>query len=90
MNLSDLRKFGVLAAIRRELRPHFVTQTVHPLSRLHVMTVVAAEQQTLNYYMNHGPDFKALERRLFQGDVTSARLLLRRWGPRLRRLGRGD
>jgi hypothetical protein len=40
-----------------ELRPHFVTQTVHPLSRLHVMTVVAAEQQTLNYYMNHGPDF---------------------------------
>jgi acetyltransferase-like isoleucine patch superfamily enzyme len=24
VNLSDLRKFGVLAAIRRELRPHFV------------------------------------------------------------------
>jgi hypothetical protein len=40
-----------------ELRPHFVTQTVHPLSRLHVMTIVAAEQQTMNYYMNHGPDF---------------------------------
>ena len=40
-----------------ELRPHFATQTVDPLSRLHVMTVVAAEQQTLNYYMNHGPDF---------------------------------
>jgi hypothetical protein len=30
---------------------------VHPLSRLHVMTIVAAEQQTMNYYMNHGPDF---------------------------------
>jgi hypothetical protein len=39
-----------------ELRPHFATQTVHPLSRLHVMTIVAAEQQTMNYYMNHGPD----------------------------------
>ncbi|HEX2578500.1 MAG TPA: hypothetical protein VHK88_19305 [Aquihabitans sp.] len=40
-----------------ELRPHFATQTVDPLSRLHVMTIVAAEQQTMNYYMNHGPDF---------------------------------
>jgi predicted metal-dependent hydrolase len=51
--------------------------------------VVAHEVAHL-VHMNHGPDFKALERRLFQGDVTSARLLLRRWGPRLRRLGRGD
>ncbi|MCU1370812.1 MAG: hypothetical protein JWO77_2006 [Ilumatobacteraceae bacterium] len=40
-----------------ELRPHFATQTVDPLSRLHVMTITSAEQQTLNYYMNHGPDF---------------------------------
>jgi hypothetical protein len=39
-----------------ELRPHFVTQTVNPLSRMHVMTIVAAEQQTMNYYMNVGPD----------------------------------
>jgi predicted metal-dependent hydrolase len=51
--------------------------------------VVAHEVAHL-VHMNHGPDFKALERRLFDGDVTSARLLLRRWGPRLRRLGRGD
>ncbi len=40
-----------------ELRPHFETHTVDPLSRLHVMTIVAGEQQTLNYYLNHGPDF---------------------------------
>jgi hypothetical protein len=40
-----------------DLRPHFETHTVDPLSRLHVMTIVAGEQQTLNYYLNHGPDF---------------------------------
>ncbi|HEX7135559.1 MAG TPA: hypothetical protein VF228_23485 [Iamia sp.] len=39
------------------LRRHFATQTVNPLSRLHVMTVVAAEQQTMNFYMNTGPDY---------------------------------
>jgi hypothetical protein len=37
------------------LRRHFAAQTVNPLSRLHVMTIVAGEQQTMNYYMNVGP-----------------------------------
>jgi hypothetical protein len=32
------------------------THTVDPLSRMHVMTIVAAEQQTMNFYMNHGTD----------------------------------
>ncbi len=39
------------------IRPHYETHSVHPLSRMHVMTIVAAEQQTMNYYMNHGPEF---------------------------------
>jgi hypothetical protein len=40
-----------------ELKGHYSTNTVDPLSRLHVMTIVAAEQQTMNYYMNHAADF---------------------------------
>ncbi|MBI2708192.1 MAG: hypothetical protein HYX34_00610 [Actinobacteria bacterium] len=40
-----------------DVRGHFETHTVDPLSRLHVMTIVAAEQQTMNFYMNHGTDW---------------------------------
>jgi hypothetical protein len=40
-----------------DVRGHYETHTVHPLSRLHVMTIVAAEQQTMNFYMNHGTDW---------------------------------
>jgi len=40
-----------------EVRPHFETHAVDPLSRMHVMTIVAAEQQTMNFYMNHGSDW---------------------------------
>jgi hypothetical protein len=40
-----------------DLRGHFETHTVDPLSRMHVMTIVAGEQQTMNFYMNHGTDW---------------------------------
>jgi len=40
-----------------DVRPHFETHAVDPLSRMHVMTIVAAEQQTMNFYMNHGSDW---------------------------------
>jgi hypothetical protein len=40
-----------------DVRPHFDTHTVDPLSRMHVMTIVAAEQQTMNYYMNHSAEY---------------------------------
>jgi hypothetical protein len=40
-----------------EVRGHYETHTVDPLSRMHVMTIVAGEQQTMNYYMNHSAEF---------------------------------
>lgn len=40
-----------------DVRGHYETHTVHAQSRLNVMTIVAAEQQTMNYYMNHGAEF---------------------------------
>lgn len=40
-----------------EVKGHFSTHTVDPLSRMHVMTIVAAEQQTMNYYMNHSAEW---------------------------------
>jgi hypothetical protein len=40
-----------------ELKGHYSTHTVDPLSRMHVMTIVAGEQQTMNFYMNHGADY---------------------------------
>jgi hypothetical protein len=40
-----------------DVRRHYSTHTVDPLSRLHVMTIVAGEQQTMNFYMNHGDDW---------------------------------
>jgi hypothetical protein len=40
-----------------DVRGHIDTHTVDPLTRLHVMTIVAGEQQTMNFYMNHGTDW---------------------------------
>ena len=40
-----------------DVRGHYGTHTVDPLTRLHVMTIVAGEQQTMNFYNNHGSDW---------------------------------
>lgn len=48
--------------------------------------VVAHEVAHLKH-LNHGPEFKAVERSLFGGDTRRAEALLRQWGPRLRRIG---
>jgi hypothetical protein len=40
-----------------DIKGHYSTHTVDPLSRMHVMTIVAGEQQTMNFYMNHGTDW---------------------------------
>jgi predicted metal-dependent hydrolase len=49
---------------------------------------VVAHEVAHRMHMNHGPAFKALEAQLFDGDGQAARLLLRRIGPRLKRIGR--
>ncbi|MEO7188311.1 MAG: YgjP-like metallopeptidase domain-containing protein [Sphingomicrobium sp.] len=49
--------------------------------------VVAHEVAHL-VHLNHGAEFKALERALFGADVKAARALLRRCGDRLKRVGR--
>ncbi|HJR83675.1 MAG TPA: SprT family zinc-dependent metalloprotease [Sphingomicrobium sp.] len=54
-----------------------------------VRRYVVAHEVAHMRHMDHGPRFKALERELFGGDCDAARLLLRRLGRRLKRVGRG-
>ena len=54
-----------------------------PQARRHVVSHEVAHL----VHLNHGPDFKALEARLFGSGLSEAKAELRRVGPRLRRLG---
>ena len=49
---------------------------------------VVAHEVAHRVHMNHGAAFKLLEAQLFDGDGEAARSLLRRVGPRLKRIGR--
>lgn len=53
-----------------------------------VRRYVVAHEVAHLVHMDHGPKFKALERQLFESDADAARLLLRRIGNRLKRIGR--
>jgi predicted metal-dependent hydrolase len=53
-----------------------------------VRRYVAAHEVAHLVHLNHGPQFKALEARLFGPGLSEAKAALRRVGPRLRRIGR--
>ena len=53
-----------------------------------VRRYVAAHEVAHLVHLNHGPEFKGLEARLFGTGVAEAKTALRRIGPRLRRIGR--
>jgi hypothetical protein len=49
------------------VREPYDAATASPLSKLHTLTLVAAEQQTMNFYMNVGPQYmEPIARRLYQ------------------------
>ncbi|QNN67664.1 M48 family metallopeptidase [Sphingomonas lutea] len=54
----------------------------------HVRRFVAAHEVAHLVHLNHGPDFKALEARLFGPGLAEAKADLRKLGPRIRRIGR--
>jgi predicted metal-dependent hydrolase len=55
-----------------------------------VRRYVAAHEVAHLVHLNHGAQFKALEARLFGPGLAEAKAALRRVGPRLRRIGRGN
>ena len=54
-----------------DLRTPMDAKTAHPLSKLHALTIMSAEQQTHNYYMNIGPLFTDPVARLLYAEIAS-------------------
>ena len=54
-----------------DLRTPFDAKTAHPLTKLHALTIMAAEQQTHNYYMNIGPLFTDPLARQLYAEIAS-------------------
>lgn len=54
-----------------DLREPYDRTAAHPLSKLHALTIMAAEQQTHNYYMNVGPLFSDPMARLLYAEIAS-------------------
>jgi predicted metal-dependent hydrolase len=52
-----------------------------------VRRYVGAHEAAHLVHLHHGPEFKALEARLFGPGIAEAKAILRRIGPRLRRIG---
>lgn len=54
-----------------DLREPYDRTAADPLSKLHALTIMAAEQQTHNYYMNIGPLFSDPMARLLYAEIAS-------------------
>jgi hypothetical protein len=54
-----------------DLRAPYDRATADPLSKLHALTIMAAEQQTHNYYMNIGPLFADPVARQLYAEIAS-------------------
>lgn len=54
-----------------DLRAHYDRTRAHPLSKMHALTIMAAEQQTHNYYMNIGPLFADPVARQLYAEIAS-------------------
>ncbi|MEV7965947.1 hypothetical protein AB0O34_08175 [Sphaerisporangium sp. NPDC088356] len=49
------------------VRDHYDKDTTSPISKLHTLTIMAAEQQTMNFYLNVGPEYmEQVARQLYQ------------------------
>ncbi|GHH86392.1 hypothetical protein GCM10018793_58100 [Streptomyces sulfonofaciens] len=49
------------------VRESYDRRAANPLSKLHALTIMAAEQQTMNFYMNTGPTYvEPIARQLYQ------------------------
>ncbi len=54
-----------------DLRNHYDRTKAESLSKMHALTIMAAEQQTHNYYMNIGPLFSDPVARLLYAEIAS-------------------
>lgn len=54
-----------------DLREPYARTAALPLSKMHALTIMAAEQQTHNYYMNIGPLFSDPMARLLYAEIAS-------------------
>ena len=54
-----------------DLREHYDRAAASPLTKLNALTIMAAEQQTHNYYMNIGPQFADPVARMLYAEIAS-------------------
>jgi rubrerythrin len=54
-----------------DLRDYYDKRTAAPLTKLHALTIMSAEQQTHNYYMNIGPLFADPVARQLYAEIAS-------------------